>query len=160
MAERTTATRVVYVDDDPNEQLLFQEAVEIANLPFEIQGLTSFGSAVAYLSGSGAFSDRTHFPAPGLIVLDYNLEDKTGADLVRWVRTQPELSTVPVVMYTGEPSAERISDCYACGANHFFAKPLELPRVLAILQELYELVSSQPASTETLRRVPEYCPRP
>jgi len=156
MAERTNGATVIYVDDDPNDRLLLQEAAGIANVPFTFQNLASFDAAMAYLSGSGVFSDRSRYPVPGLIILDYNLKTQTGADLLRWIRTRPELSTVPVVIYTGAPSPERVSDCYASGASHFFTKPLQLPRIIAIVEELYELMGSDSSSIASLRDMPEY----
>ncbi len=160
MAEIVREYAVLHVDDSLNDQLLLQEAARLAQSRLIFIPIATFGSAVAYLGGAGAFSQREEFPTPDLLLLDFKLDAaETGLDLIRWVRTRPELRSVPVVMYSGSASQEQILACYRAGADHFLVKSSEFQRVVPIIPALQQMLQSNPPCSVLLQRLPEYRPR-
>ncbi len=161
MAQAARDYAVLHVDDCLNDQLLVQEAARLSQPRLVFIPIGTFGSAVSYLSGTGAFAAREQFPMPDLLLLDWKLESaETGLDLLRWVRARKELSTLPVVMYSGSAGGEQVRACYLSGANHFLVKTSEFARLVPILTALEQFLISVPTCSDLLRHLPEYRPAP
>lgn len=101
---------VLYVENNPNDALLVQHCTRRYSKALQILAVEGLGAAKnVLLSPQG--------PAPAAILLDFNLDHgETGLDLVRWVRGQPPLSQVPVIMYSGGESEDVIHECYSAGS--------------------------------------------
>jgi two-component system response regulator len=83
----------------------------------------SVAEARSYLDGEWPFDDRHKNPLPQLIVLDHWLEDGTGLDLLGWLQGRPELSGIPVIVFTSCHDQEVREQAMAMGASGFFLKP-------------------------------------
>ncbi len=161
MAQLIRDFAVLHVDDCLNDQLLVQEAARLAQPRLVFIPIGSFGSAMAYLGGTGSFADREQFPLPDLLLLDWKLESsETGLDLLRWVRSHEELSSLPVIMYSGSASAGQIRECYVSGADHFLVKAPDFPRLVSVLGALQEFMESALGCCDLLQHLPEYRPPP
>jgi len=82
--------------------------------------------AVAYLSGEGKFSNREEFPLPTLLLLDLKMPNKNGFEVLDWIRQQPSLRTLRVVVLTTSDDRRDINRAYQLGANSFLTKPVNL----------------------------------
>jgi len=145
------------VDDCLNDQLLVQEAARLSQSRLIFIPVATFASAVVYLDGSGPFADREQFPMPDLLFLDWKLDGaETGLDLLRHVRTQAGLSSLPVVMYSGTSEEEQVREFYVCGGDHFLVKASEFARMVPIVNALQQWLDSMPHRSDSLVRLPEY----
>src|SRR5205807_2541767 len=79
--------------------------------------------AMAYLAGIGQYSNRVQHPIPAVILLDLNMPIFNGYQLMLWLRTQPELKRVPVVVLTDSKDSASINRAYDAGANSYLVKP-------------------------------------
>lgn len=70
-------------------------------------------------------------PAPAAILLDYELPEMTGIELLKHLRQNEESSNIPVLMLSGVKDTERRWQCIEAGANDFLAKPFH-PKELAL----------------------------
>lgn len=130
---------ILLVEDNPDDVLLARRAVKKAALPVSLQAVEDGDEAVAYLGGSGQFGERARHPLPSLVLLDLKLPKRSGLEVLRWVRSQPELDTTPVVVLTSSGEDEDIQKAYALGANSYLQKPVAfngLVRLLGVL-DLY-----------------------
>ncbi len=64
---------ILYVEDEETDVMLMQLAVQKAKIPNPLKIVVDGEDAIAYLSGTGQFSDRKRYPVPGLVFLDLNL---------------------------------------------------------------------------------------
>ncbi len=161
MAQSIRDYAILHVDDCLNDQLLVQEAARLAQPRLVFIPIGTFGSAVAYLSGTGAFADRDQFPVPDLLLVDWKLDSvETGLDLLRWVRGRKELAALPVVIYSGTATEAEVRDCYLSGANHFLVKASETGRIVPVMNALQQLLESTDTGSDLLRKLPEYRPPP
>ena len=80
--------------------------------------------AVDYLSGLGKYSNRAEYPLPSLILLDIKMPGLDGLEVLRWVRSQPGLKTIRVVMLTTSSDIRDVNTAYQLGANSFLTKPV------------------------------------
>lgn len=114
---------ILLVEDDPNDVFLMQRALmraEIAN-PLNIAG--DGQEAINYLSGAGQYADRTQYPLPSLIFLDLKLPYKNGFEVLQWIRSQPALDSILVLVLTSSSEERDIQQSYRLGARSFLVKP-------------------------------------
>src|SRR5947207_1216303 len=93
---------ILYVEDDPNDILLFQHAFQKAGSAGDCN-LQVFGDgeeAIAYLSGAERFHDRGRFPLPDLALLDLKMPRVNGFDLLAWIRHDQNFRRLPVIVFS------------------------------------------------------------
>ena len=73
---------------------------------------------------------------PDLILLDLNIPKIDGRDLIREIKSTPDLSQIPVLVLSTSNSARDVADAYDLGANAFISKPLDLDDLDAMLTSL------------------------
>lgn len=124
---------ILLVEDNPDDVLLARRAVRKAALPVSMQVADDGDEAVAYLGGSGRFVERSRYPLPALVLLDLKLPKRPGLEVLRWVRSRPELDTTPVVVLTSSSEDEDIQQAYALGANSYLQKPVAFNGLVQLL---------------------------
>lgn len=126
---------VLHVDDDENDLYLLKFAWEQAGLPQRLVGVSSGAQALAYLQRHGEYADNRKFPLPSLVLLDLRMPRMNGLEVLEWIRSQPELSTLVVVALTASAYPDDIAQASRLGANAYVQKP-------GTHDELLELVHS------------------
>jgi CheY-like chemotaxis protein len=124
---------ILLVDDDSTDVFLLRRAFQKAGMGNRIEVVTDGEQAVAYLAGEGVFADRERHPLPSLVLLDIKLPRKSGFEVLTWLRQQPRLGSLPVVMLTSSGQAADIGRAYDAGATVYHVKP-------SAFDELVELV--------------------
>src|SRR5687768_12255012 len=89
---------ILLVEDDQNDVLFMERALRKAHVPNQVCVSHDGREAVDYLSGTGPFADRNQHPLPCLIILDLKMPRMTGMDVLQWLREQPVLSCLPVIV--------------------------------------------------------------
>jgi CheY-like chemotaxis protein len=85
-------------------------------------------AAVAYLQGMGQFGDRQEHPFPDLVLLDISLPGMNGLEVLKWIRSRPELSELPVFVWTDSGDRETLERATAAGASRFVPKSVSFVR--------------------------------
>ncbi|MDZ8187713.1 MAG: response regulator [Nostoc sp. ChiSLP02] len=124
---------ILLVEDNHKDVLLMQRALRKANILNPLQVVNDGDTAVLYLSGEEQYSDRTRYPLPVLILLDLKLPRKSGIEVLMWLRQQPKLKRLPVVVLTSSKEDTDINDVYDIGVNAYIVKPV-------IFNDLVEIV--------------------
>lgn len=115
---------VLHADDDPNDLLLFKHACRSASLPFVLESVSDGEMALAYLGGLKDYADRTRYPLPALVLLDLKMPRRTGFEVLDWLRRQPNLKRLPVIILTSSKHEADINWTYEHGANSYMVKPV------------------------------------
>ncbi len=147
---------ILHVDDDPNDVFLMQHALRKAGVENPIQVAEDGQQAIDYLQGVGRFADRAQFPFPRLVLLDLKLPYVMGLEVLRWIRQQPAMFIVVIVM-SASGSESDVVEAYRLGANAFLTKPSESRKMeeMAIAIRDFWLIQNtlpHPAFLESLRR--------
>ena len=99
---------VLHVDDDPNDTALLQAASRKAAVSFDLQNVEDGDEAMAYLSGTGNYTDRERYRVPALVLLDLKMPRANGFEILKWIRHQPKLKQLPVIVLSGSELQEDI----------------------------------------------------
>jgi chemotaxis family two-component system response regulator Rcp1 len=135
--EAAGALPLLHIDDSANDRMLVREAIFLSNTPFTFHQAQGMESAIPYFQSHGQKGESTQFPRPALVLLDYDLGDHTGTDLLYWLRLIRNVSSIPVIMFCGSVAQSQIAECYASGANHYLSKPKDLERLKIIVHTLH-----------------------
>ena len=127
MAEQlhTSDPLILLAEDHEDDITLVRSALIKAQIPNLLEVVRDGEQAIAYLKGEGQFADRSRYPLPGLMLLDLNMPRKDGFQVLDWIRRQPELRTLRVVVLTGSRDVYDLSRAYRLGAHSFIVKSLD-----------------------------------
>jgi CheY-like chemotaxis protein len=115
---------ILLVEDDSNDILFIQRAFRRSKLENPIQVVRDGDEAVAYLAGSGDYADRNLYPLPGMILLDLKLPRRSGLEVLEWLKQQPIIKRIPVVILTSSKENIDIDRAYDIGVNSYLLKPV------------------------------------
>jgi CheY-like chemotaxis protein len=117
------STRIVLIDDDPDDIEVALRAARRAQLPVEI---TVFQDGRDVLDALGANGDGGELARlrPRAIFLDLRMPRIDGWEILRQLRANPHTKNIPVIIQSWSTQRDDIARCYALGANSFVAKRL------------------------------------
>lgn len=145
-----TMWNVLYVDDEEHDVYFMRRAFRRAGMEECLRTVTNGQAAIDYLAGSGQFADRLKFPLPALVLLDLNLPMLSGFEVLKWIRQQPQLQQLPIVIFSSSSRAEDRSLAKQLGASDYLEKPgsgMEFGAVAAALKrKWHDQPVSQPSS--------------
>ncbi|MBW4441012.1 MAG: response regulator [Plectolyngbya sp. WJT66-NPBG17] len=129
-------TPILLVEDNPKDVVLTQRAFRKAQISAPLYAVSDGEKAIAYLSGEAPYNDRVQYPLPALILLDLKLPRRSGAEVLAWLRQQPGLKRIPVVMLTTSREYVDVNQSYDLGANAYIVKPVSFDDLVSILDTL------------------------
>lgn len=116
--------RILLVEDSPYDAELTLEALGEVNLANGVDHVRDGEEALEYLLRQGRYSDRPG-GNPVLVLLDLKLPKVDGHEVLRVIRTNESLRTIPVVMLTSSREECDLVEGYANGVNAYVVKPVE-----------------------------------
>jgi CheY-like chemotaxis protein len=126
---------IVMVEDDEGHARLIEKNIRRAGVNNAIRPFTNGTDACNFLFGSDG-SGITNKGKPFLILLDLNLPDMTGVDILKRVKTNDSLKRVPVVVLTTTDDAVEIQRCYDLGCNVYITKPVNYENFAHAIRQL------------------------
>lgn len=121
------------VEDNPGDADLTRETLESSRLLIDIAVAIDGPQALAYLRRESEFAEARR---PDLVLLDLNLPKLSGTEVLRELKADPSLKTIPVVVLTSSDAERDIARCYELGASCFVTKPVGLPEFQAIVRSI------------------------
>ncbi len=132
---------VLLAEDNPNDVLLVQRALEETKALNPLQVVGNGAQAIQYLAGDGAFADRTAFPFPVLFLLDLKMPVMDGLEVLRWLHEHPDIPRkLPVVVLSSTELPNETQVAYAMDIQACIVKPLGYPELrekIRILKEYW-----------------------
>src|SRR5262249_13890805 len=116
---------ILLADDSEDDALLIRRAFQKASIPSPFFTVNSGDEAIAYLKGEFKYSDRDEYPLPDLLLLALKMPGLDGFDVLRWIRHEPGLSELRVIVLTASDHIRDVNEAYRLGANSFMVKPLD-----------------------------------
>jgi CheY-like chemotaxis protein len=123
-------------DDDADDRLMAQEALEEARLANELHCVEDGEELLDYLYRRGKYTALHRERLPGLILLDLNMPRKDGREALKEIKADPTLRRIPVVVLTTSEAEEDIVRTYDLGVNSFIVKPVAFDSLVRVMQAL------------------------
>ena len=123
--------KIVMVEDDHGHAKLIEKNIRRANISNEIMHFDAGQPALDYL-----FSVEVLANGPLLILLDLNLPDMSGIDILAEVKRDDRLKRAPVVVLTTTDDKTEIQRCYDLGCNVYITKPVDYESFAAAIRQL------------------------
>jgi len=130
-----TPVTIVMIEDDEGHARLIERNIRRSGVNNEIVPFTDGTSAVNYLFGKDG-SGIEHKGHALLILLDLNLPDMTGIEILRQVKENKYLKSTPVVVLTTTDDSHEIKRCYEVGCNVYITKPVNYESFANAIRQL------------------------
>jgi CheY-like chemotaxis protein len=135
-AKITKTVSILVADDDAQDTMLVKIAVERAALNLRLESVKDGEEAIDYLMGREHYADRHAHPFPSMMLLDLKMPRVNGFDVLDFVRGQPGLRQLPIVIFSSSDDPKDIRRAYDSGANSFLCKPHSNDDLSALLKAL------------------------
>jgi CheY-like chemotaxis protein len=129
------AVTIVMIEDDEGHARLIEKNIRRAGVNNQIVPFSSGGPAVDYLMKAGD-SDTGQHGGAYLVLLDLNLPDMQGTEILRRVKEHPGLRRMPVVVLTTTDDKHEIQRCYDLGCNVYITKPVNYENFAQAIRQL------------------------
>lgn len=122
---------IMLVEDDEGHALLFTKQLRRRGIRNPIHHFVTGSSALAWLQ-----TPMNSVDAPQLIVLDINLPDIPGTDVLAHIANRPDINAIPVVMLTSSDDQADAELSFALGCRHYMIKPLQVEHFVEVCADL------------------------
>ena len=131
----TNPVTIIMVEDDEGHARLIERNIRRSGVNNEIIPFSNGTEALDYLFGTDG-SGLKHKGKALLILLDLNLPDMTGIDILRRVKENRYLKCSPVVVLTTTDDSQEIKRCYELGCNVYITKPVNYESFANAIRQL------------------------
>jgi len=121
--------KILHVEDNPDDVMLMNLAFNRAGIPAKLQVVSDGDEAIAALE-NGTFAGGP----PVCVLLDVKLPRVSGLEVLAWIRNQPHLRRLPVILLTSSSQTADINRAYDLGANSFLVKPPDLDSLTQLVR--------------------------
>jgi len=138
--------RILLVDDSPRDTELTIDALTQHNLANEVVALRDGVEALDYLYRRGQFADRTA-GQPAVVLLDLKMPKVDGIEVLRQIKSDPQLKMIPVVVLTSSREEQDLVKSYQLGVNAYIVKPVqfqEFVEAVKLLGVFWAVVNEPP----------------
>lgn len=125
--------KILLVEDNEGDIVLTEQALKKAHMATEFNVARDGDQALKYLRKTGEFQDAE---TPDLIFLDINLPGINGMEVLKEIKKDQILKTIPVVMLTTSESGEDIIESYRNYANCYIVKPVDFKKFMDVVQKI------------------------
>ena len=125
--------QILIVEDNPADARLVREVMRDSKILNEIQWVPDGVEALAFLRRQGKYAEA---PRPNIVFLDLNMPKKDGREVLREVKADPSLRSIPVVVMTSSQTEEDIARAYDHHANCYVRKPVDFQQFHQVVKTL------------------------
>ena len=122
---------VLYVEDEEDDVFFLQKAWQAEAVPNPLAVVSDGKQAIDYFS-----TDPSPCANICLVILDLNLPGRSGFDVLKWVRQQTRLCTLPVLILTSSRHDRDVHNAYRLGANAYLLKSPQALDLKAVVREV------------------------
>jgi CheY-like chemotaxis protein len=147
---------ILLAEDNPNDAELILYA--LADHPVSNQVVVAHNGAEAldYLFRQRAFKHRAE-PDPALVLLDLNMPNVDGLEVLQKLKADEQLKTIPAVMMSSSRLEPDLARSYELGANAYVVKPVEFPRFVDTIKQIanfWAFINEPPPAAARMRTQP------
>jgi CheY-like chemotaxis protein len=144
----TNPVTIIMIEDDEGHARLIERNIRRSGVNNEIVPFTNGTAAMSYLFGQDG-TGQTRKGNALLILLDLNLPDMSGIDILRQIKENKFLKAAPVVVLTTTDDSQEIKRCYELGCNVYITKPVNYESFANAIRQLglfFSVIQVPPAA--------------
>ena len=142
---------ILLAEDEEDYVLLIRRAFEQANIPNPLHVVWNGQEAISYLKGEGKYANREEYPLPDLLLLDLKMPRVNGFEVLSWIRKQPGLAALRILVLTSSDAIRDVNEAYRLGANSFMVKPLDFEDTIELGRLINDFWLKASKTPETFR---------
>jgi DNA-binding response OmpR family regulator len=143
---------VIFILENSTDHLfLLEQAFRKGEVRNPIKVARYGNEAILYLKGIGVYADRERYPLPDLVLIDMSLPDGSALSVLGWIRRQPALETVPVIMLVHPTQQRYLQNAIKLGANAFFVTRDDFAALVKMIRDLDPITGSRRSEGSTAR---------
>jgi CheY-like chemotaxis protein len=119
---------ILLVEDDLAHIEIIKRNFEASRLANRLISVEDGQEALDYLYRKGKYKDTDQSPLPNLILLDLRLPKVDGLEVLKTIKADPALSSIPVVILTTSPAESDMVKAYKYNANSYLVKPVDFSK--------------------------------
>jgi CheY-like chemotaxis protein len=127
---------ILMAEDDPDDRFLFEQAFKELQIRGELRFAEDGEELMEYLHRLSEDDDPEPFPKPALILLDLNMPRKDGRQALLEIKTDPDLLSIPIVIWTTSNLKEDLSLSHEAGVDAFITKPFGYTELVDTVKKL------------------------
>jgi len=127
---------ILIADDNKDDCLMAQEALSKIEIPHRLDRVSDGDMLLDYLYRRDEYEYLQNLPLPSLILLDLNIPKKSGLEVLREIKSDPNLRRIPIVILTTSETEEDIYASYDTGASSFINKSVTFASLMDIMEEI------------------------
>ncbi len=124
---------ILLVEDSPSDTALTKEALEAGKIVNNLNCVIDGVEAMDYLRRKGKYAKATR---PDLIMLDLNLPRKDGREVLRELKKDESLRTIPVIVLTTSRADKDILQSYELNCNCYITKPVDFEHFIGVVKSI------------------------
>jgi CheY-like chemotaxis protein len=124
---------ILLVEDNPGDVMLVEETLDDSRIRNRLHVVSDGEQAMEFVRRQGNHADA---PRPDLILLDLNLPRKSGREVLREIKSDPDLKSIPVVVLTSSKSEEDVIKSYELHANAYISKPFDFQQFVKVMHAI------------------------
>ena len=142
---------VLLIEDSDEDFTAFTRAIKYAAVDYPLHRCKNGDLALDYLYQRNGYTTTGYVPHPVLILLDLNMPGTDGRQVLRRIKSDPKLKSIPVIVVTTSSNPKDVEECYRSGANSYLVKSVNFERFrreIKILTDYWLTVALLPATVE------------
>ncbi|MDJ0694622.1 response regulator [Mastigocoleus sp. MO_188.B34] len=127
---------VLVIEDSDEDFEAFSRGWRKSGATNSLYRCESGDEALDFLYHRGEYTDTISSPRPCLILLDLNLPGTDGREILEEIKTDENMRSIPVVIFTTSSNPKDLEICYQKGANSYIIKPIDVKKLMETVKTL------------------------
>ena len=129
---------ILLADDDEDDRMLTVDALRVSKVANNLKTVNDGEELMNYLRHCGMHAPPASSPRPALILLDLNMPRKNGWEVLKEIKADPALRSIPVIVLTTSKEEEDVERTYDLGVNSFIMKPVSFAGLVEVMNSAIE----------------------
>lgn len=134
--EHLNDIEILIVEDNPNDAEMALRAFKKNNLTDKVFVVNDGQQAIDFVFAKGEFSNRDKRSQPKIILLDLQLPNIDGLEVLKTIRSNPETKFIPIIILTSSKEESDIIKSYQLGVNSYIVKPVDFSKFVDAMHNL------------------------